>query len=361
MQIPQAMHVPGEPIAHEPIALSVIVPVGARQSDLTELYADYVRELRALGQPFEMIFVLDGAQPVAATTLQRLKNAGEDVIVVGLTRSFGESTAIMAGFERSRGERILILPAYHQIDAREIGKLIAGLDAADLSMARRWPRAGGPFERLRRNLFHGLLSWITKVRVRDIGCGARALRRHVLEEIALYGNQARFLPVLADRQGFRIVEIEVRQSPKDRYAGVYPPREYARRLLDVFAVFFLVRFTKRPLRFFGMIGASMFVLGFLVLLVLVLERLFGGVALADRPALLLASLFVVLGLQLFALGLLGELVIFTHARHIKDYQVAEVIEYGPSAPRANGPDADHNEALHAPPGTGTDGFAPTTA
>jgi glycosyltransferase involved in cell wall biosynthesis len=315
------------------IATSVIIPVGHRQTDLAELYEDYRRELVATGNSFEIIFVLDGAQPTAAATLQRLKNAGADIIVVGLTRSFGESTALMAGFERSSGERIVILPAYHQIDSREIGKLIDGLSSADVCTGRRWPRAGGMFERMRRAAFHGLVSWITKVKVRDLGCGARAMQRRVLEEISLYGDQHRFLAVLADRQGFRVSEIDVRQSPKDRFEGYYRPNEYARRLLDIFTVFFLVRFTKRPLRFFGMIGASMFLVGLLVIAVMVVERLFGGVALADRPALLLSSLFVVLGLQLFALGLLGELVIFTHARHIKDYQVAEVIEVT-TAPRA---------------------------
>ncbi|HKQ82095.1 MAG TPA: glycosyltransferase [Steroidobacteraceae bacterium] len=337
------------------MSLSVIIPVGGRQADLAELHADYQRELLATGERFEMIFVLDGVQPAAATTLQRLKNAGADIVVVGLTRSFGEATALMAGFERSRGERILILPAYHQIDSREIGKLLGGLASADVCTGRRWPRVGGAFERVRRAAFHGLLSWITKVRVRDVGCGARALKRRVLEEIPLYGDQSRFLPVLADRQGFKVTEIDVRQSPRDRFEGVYRPREYARRLLDIFTVFFLVRFTKRPLRFFGMIGASMFILGVLVLLELVIERLFGGVPLADRPALLLSSLFVVLGLQLFALGLLGELVIFTHARHIKDYQVAEVIEYGPAAPTQS------SEQQLPSTTSESDGFAPTTA
>lgn len=337
------------------VSLSVIIPVGSRQADLAELYADYQRELLATGERFEMIFVLDGAQPAAATTLQRLKNAGADIVVVGLTRSFGEATAVMAGFERSQGERLLILPAYHQIDSRELGNLLAGLAHADVCTGRRWPRVGGTFERMRRAAFHGLLSWITKVRVRDVGCGARALKRRVLEEIALYGDQSRFLPVLADRQGFKVVEIDVRQSPRDRFEGMYRPREYARRLLDIFTVFFLVRFTKRPLRFFGMIGATMFVLGMLVLVELVLERLFGGVPLADRPALLLSSLFVVLGLQLFALGLLGELVIFTHARHIKDYQVAEVIEYGPSAPSKS------NQQAHVSTAASGDDLAPTTA
>jgi hypothetical protein len=151
----------------------------------------------------------------------------------------------------------------------------------------------------------------------------------VLEEIQLYGDQHRFLAVLADRQGFRVQEVDVRQSPKDHFAGVYQPREYTRGLLDIFTVFFLVRFTKKPLRFFGMVGITIFAVGALLVTWLVVERAFFGQALADRPALLLSSLLLVLGLQLFALGLLGELMIFTHARSLKDYQVQSIIEFPP--------------------------------
>ena len=117
--------------------------------------------------------------------------------------------------------------------------------------------SGGPFERLRRGVFHGLLATVTGLQFSDLGCGARAFDRRVLEEIQLYGDQHRFLPVLADRQGFRVSEIDVRQSPKDRFEGFYEPRVYARGFLDIFTVFFLVRFTKKPLRFFGMIGVTL--------------------------------------------------------------------------------------------------------
>jgi hypothetical protein len=149
----------------------------------------------------------------------------------------------------------------------------------------------------------------------------------VLEEIRLYGDQHRFLALLADRQGFRVKEVAVRQSPKDRRERRYVSREYLRAVLDVLSIFFLVRFTKKPLRFFGMLGAATFIVGALLVTWLIVERLFFGQGLADRPALLLASLLVVLGLQLFALGLLGELMIFTHARQIRDYQIDTVIRY----------------------------------
>jgi glycosyltransferase involved in cell wall biosynthesis len=309
------------------VELSVIVPVGSRQADPATLHAEYKAGLDTLGQRYELIFVLDGPREKFAAGLRTLLDNGQRFTVISLSRSFGEATALMAGFEHASGQTIVTLPAYHQIEAAEVAKLVAGLDSADVVIGRRWPRVGGPFERMRRAAFHGLLGWVTRLKFHDLGCGARAMDRRVLEEIQLYGDQHRFLAVLADRQGFRVREVDVQQSPKDRFTGVYEPREYTRGLLDIFTVFFLVRFTKRPLRFFGMVGVTTFAVGALAVTWLVIERLFFGQALAERPALLLASLLVVLGLQLFALGLLGELMIFTHARGLKDYQIERVIQF----------------------------------
>jgi hypothetical protein len=201
----------------------------------------------------------------------------------------------MAGLERASGGLIVTLPAYHQIDGRDVAKLLAPLDSADVAIGWRWPRSGGALERMRRAMFHGMVAGVTGMRLHDLGCGARAMKRRVLEELSLYGDQHRLLAVLADRQGFRVTEVELRQSERDRFEGVYRPREYAHLVLDVFTVFFLVRFTKKPLRFFGMIGASMCGLGVLVVLYLVFDSLVFNQSLADRPALLLSSLLVGLG------------------------------------------------------------------
>jgi glycosyltransferase involved in cell wall biosynthesis len=311
-----------------PVRLSVLVPVGVRHENITELYQEYRRGLEALRLPYEFVFVVDGPHRDVIEGLESLIDSGVgNIVMVVLNRSFGESTALMAGFERCSGELILTLPAYHQINPEDIGKLIAPLDQKDVVVGWRWPRAGGTFERMRRAMFHGLVSRVTGMRLHDLGCGARAMKRAVLQELSLYGDQHRLLAVLARRQGFSVTEVEVRQSERDRFEGAYRPRDYVHLVLDVFTVFFLVRFTKKPLRFFGMLGATMFGIGGLVVLYLVIERLVFDSSLAERPALLLSALIVVLGLQLFALGLLAELIIFTHARELKDYQGAQVIHY----------------------------------
>jgi glycosyltransferase involved in cell wall biosynthesis len=332
-------------IAHDnAVPLSVIVPVGRRHGDAEELFAEYAHGLDALGMPYELIFVLDGPRDRFAEGLKRLSGKGHAFTALGLTRSFGEATALMAGFAEARGKLILTLPAYHQVKGSELNRLVGALESVDLALGRRWPRAGGPLESLRRRAFHGLIARVTGLKFNDLGCGARAFHRRVLEEIRLYGDQHKFLALLADRQGFTVREVDLEQSPKDRNEGIYRPREYARSLLDIFSVFFLVRFTKKPLRFFGMAGVATFGVGALWAAILVIQRLFFAEPLADRPALLVASLLVVLGTQLFALGLLGELIIFTHARELKDYQVARVISFDPAG------DAVGKDAVDAPVG-----------
>jgi hypothetical protein len=191
-------------------------------------------------------------------------------------------------------------------------------------IARRWPRHDSKLKRAQTITFHGILNFIAGCSFQDLGCGVRAFKKEIADEIPVYGDQHRFIPLLAERRGFRVKEVKVPQSNIDSAPTFYRSGTYLRRILDILTVFFLVKFTKKPLRFFGLIGSTIFAIGFLVLIYIISQRLFSGVALADRPALLLSSLFVVLGVQLIALGLIAELIIFTHAREIKEYTIDRI-------------------------------------
>jgi glycosyltransferase involved in cell wall biosynthesis len=305
--------------------ISVIVPVTERYDDVATLFAAYRAALDELGRSAEVIYVLDGPKPDVLRELQRLRAAGESFEIVQLARRFGEATALAAGFEVSRGALILTLPAYFQVEPRALRALLAAKGDHHLVIARRHPRRGSAFEALRRRLFHRLIQAVTGLEYRDLGCGVRLLDRQVLEEVSLYGDQHRLLPVLVERNGFRVREVDLPQSDRDEFRGRYSLRDLVGRTLDVFAVFFLVKFTKKPLRFFGGVGGVMCAFGGVYLLVLIVQRLFFGQPLADRPALLLSSLLVVLGIQIFGLGLLGELIIFSHARGLKEYRVERIV------------------------------------
>jgi glycosyltransferase involved in cell wall biosynthesis len=305
---------------------SFVVPVAARVGDLSAIVAEYLGVLDSLGARYELIVVLDGPRPELVESLRGLAENSAQLKIIELSKRFGESAALMAGFNESRGELLVTLPAYYQVEVQQIPKLIEALEPDDdMLIAVRWPRAASYVDRIRRGVFHGLFRLISGMNYRDLGCGVRLLRRAVVGEIPLYGDQHRFFPALALRRGFRVREVELPQSSKDWYTGGYRVREYLHRILDILTVFFLVRFTKKPLRFFGTIGFLSAAVGGLAVVIIVVQRLFFSMPLAERPALLLASLLIVLGVQTFALGLIGELIIFTHAAGMKEYAIRRIM------------------------------------
>lgn len=306
--------------------LSVIVPVTERHDDLAGLCRAYRRELQGRAAALEMIFVFDGNFSREAGAFSQAFSGDDAVKVVKLSRRFGESTALTVGFGHARGEVIMTLPAYHQVESDSAARLLDALPGYDLVVGRRWPRKDGLLKTLRARIFHGALRMLTDSSFRDLGCGARAMHRRVLEEVRLYGDQHRFLPLLANRQGFRVREVDLPQAADDMRLRVYGPGVYAQRSLDLLTTFFLLKFTRRPLRFFGLIGSTLLVLGLVPLVWVVIQRLFFDVDLSDRPALLLSTMMVVLGVQVIALGLIGELIIFTHSKDLKEYAVEEVVE-----------------------------------
>jgi glycosyltransferase involved in cell wall biosynthesis len=310
---------------NEAPGISVVVPVSERADNTADLYREYKGGVEATGRDFEFVYVLDGSFPEVAATLEQLNAVGETIKIVRLARYFGEATALVAGFEVAEGERVLTLPAYRQIEAADIPKLIEALETADVVAAVRTKRTDSWLRRAQGRFFNWVVSTLTGQTFRDLGCGARAFRREVLSEINIYGDQHRFLPLLASRWGFRVSEVEVRHNPRDLAPTFYRPGIYIRRALDVLTVYFLVKFTKKPLRFFGLLGFGIAGIGGAVVAYLVVQRVLGYTELADRPALLLGSLLLVLGIQLFAIGLIGELLIFIHSRQIKEYRVEKTL------------------------------------
>lgn len=317
------------PELSEPMpSASVLIPIAERHDDLRALYREVVEELTARGVPFEVIFVLDGLKyPEAERQLRELQASYSDVRVYRLNRTFGEAAALQAAAARARGRTILTLAPYFQLAPGAIGKVLDTLDDGyDLVVARRHPRIDSWFNRLQSRAFHLLTSWLTGVRLRDISCGLRAMKAEVFQEIPLYGDLHRFIPILAHRQGFQIAEVPLPQNPADVGARVYAPGVYLRRLLDILTVFFLTKFTRKPLRFFGLVGAGLFGTGFVITGYLAALRLLHFTALADRPVLILGVLLMALGVQTASLGLIGEIIVFTRAHEHRDYAIERVID-----------------------------------
>jgi hypothetical protein len=244
------------------------------------------------------------------------------VRVIQTPTAVGETTLLRVGLGESRGRMILTLPAYRQVDAAAIPALVARLAAgADLVVAHRWPRQHDSLvNRVQNRALHIMIGQLGGTRMHDAACGVRVMRRELLEEIPLYGDFARFLPLLALHSGYRVEELASAQHRLNQRARVYGPGVYVRRLMDVLGLFFLLRFTDKPLRFFGLVGASLSGVGALLLLLLFAERVTGS-PISQRPLLLLGVLFLTLGMQAIALGLIGEIVVHFNASRRPGYRL----------------------------------------
>jgi glycosyltransferase involved in cell wall biosynthesis len=315
------------PPADEPqaaVALSVVVPVNREEPDLAATHKAYRAAIESTGDSHEFIYVLDGSYPHTLATLQRLKEDDPLVIVLVLGGETGEAAALASGFRHARGDTVLTLPAHLQVDPGDIPRVIAALDHCQMAIGRRSAINSTLSQRILAGTFHQVLRVLFGHAPRDLVCRVRACRRQVLDEIGIYGFQHHFVPLLAQQQGFTVEEVDVRPGPAS-VAVRRTPLVYLGILFDILTLYVLLRFTKKPLRFFGSIGMVVLVPGVLFTVGLAIARLFYAVPLADRPALILGVLMIVLGLQIIALGLIGEIVIFASGRRIKDYTVDKIV------------------------------------
>ena len=309
------------------ISISVVVPLVERSIELLRTNQQYIEQVQAYGESYEFIYVVDESVPEVVALLSETAEQHGNCHVIHLPKRFGDATALATGLEHAQGKYILILPPYEQIDARDIGRVLDSLQTYDVVIAERDRAKDSLLNKLQASAFNFLSNRVSNIGVADTTSEVRAIRKYVVEEIDLYGDMHRFLPHLAYRLGFRIGSVLVRQAQHDTKRKLYNPGTYARRVLDLLTAMFLLRFTKKPLRFFGLIGLGFTFIGIAIVGWVVVERMFFEVGLSDRPALFLGALAIVLGLQVVAIGLVGEIVIFSHAREHSEYRVREIIGY----------------------------------
>ena len=192
-------------------------------------------------------------------------------------------------------------------------------------------------------MFNRLVSWAAGVNFTDVASSARAIRREVAKELPIYGDFHRYLPILADRLGFDVREVLGGEPLDLKRPSLHRPGIYLWRAIDILSIFFLSRFTRLPLRLFGGVGAAFGAFGSGIILILGIQRLL-GTPLADRPLLVLGVLSLGIGVQAFTIGLLGELILFFHARSIRDYRIASVHEAPkPALPEPGEAQADERD------------------
>lgn len=299
----------------EGIEISVVCAPEESVGDLAAVHAEIREQLIRAGRRVEFLYVLNGPQPKAEESLSRIEEDRFEVHVLRMARGFDEAAALQHAFDEARGRYILTIPDRIQIDTGLVPEILYHLESGtDVVVTRREPRRDPWPNRLQSRVFHLLVRRIYDQRFSDMTCGLRGLTSEAAKKLEMYGDLHRFLPILAASKGFRVVEIPGAHRDEDTGLRLFHPGVYARRLLDILHLYFLTRFTRKPLRFFGLIGMALGSIGFLVCAALAYAKIFLGAGLADRPLLILGVLLIVLGVQITSIGLLGEIIIFLAPR-----------------------------------------------
>lgn len=294
--------------------LSIVVPLYNEAANLPLLVEQLLAALRPLGRHFELVLVDDGSRDGSPAVLEDLNRRVPELVAVLLRRNYGQTAAMAAGFDASRGAVIVTLDGDLQNDPADIPLLLAQLgEGYDLVSGWRHQRQDATVSRLLPSrLANRLIARVTGVKLHDYGCSLKAYRREVVDDLNLYGELHRFLPVLAAIEGARIGEVKVRHHHRRHGSSNYGIDRTLRVLMDLLTVWFMKRFLTRPMHVFGLGGLVAMATGLVMGLWLVGEKLLLGADIGDRPLLLATVLSLLAGVQLFCFGLLAELQMRTY-------------------------------------------------
>jgi glycosyltransferase involved in cell wall biosynthesis len=312
------------------LALSIVIPIYNEVESLGPLYERLIAELERVGSTYEVVFVDDGSTDGTFAALQALHARDPHVRVVRFRRNFGKTPALVAGFTQARGEIIFTMDADLQDDPAEIPQFLAKLDEGyDLVSGWKFPRLDPISKTLPSRVFNGMVSGSTGVKLHDINCGFKAYRRELIEDLKLYGELHRFIPVLAHQRGFRVTELKVHHHPRQFGKSKFGARRFLRGFLDLVMVLFLSTYLRQPLRLFGVLGLFSTLIGLLIDLYVVLDRVlpFGsGQPIHERPLLFVGILFLIFGVSFILTGLQSEMIRHFAYRPEQEYSVRQVLE-----------------------------------
>lgn len=292
------------------IAVSIVVPLYNEEQNVPLLYAELRAVMESLGEEYEIILVDDGSEDNTPALLEDLQAKDDRIVAVWLRRNFGQTAALSAGFDQARGKVVVTLDGDLQNDPADIPQLLEKSKDYDVVSGWRVNRQD-PFlsRRLPSIIANWVISKVTGVHLHDYGCTLKAYRREVIQGIRLYGEMHRFIPAIASWMGTSIVEVPTHHRPRRFGKSKYGISRIVRVILDLIAVKFLVSYSTRPIQFFGRLGIFSVLIGLALSAYLTALKLFAGVDIGRRPLLLLGVLLIILGVQLVAMGLLGELLV----------------------------------------------------
>jgi len=312
-------------------ALSIIVPVLDEAESLRELHAQITQTAAAADIPVELIFVDDGSRDGSWNVISDLSRSDDRVRGIRFRKNFGKAAALTAGFRTATSPLFMTMDADLQDDPAEIPRFLAALEAG-ADVVNGWKeRRLDPWHKVYPSkVFNWLVTRLTGLSLHDHNCGVKLFRREVADEIRIYGELHRFIPVLAHARGFRVTELGVHHRSRQHGASKYGVIRFLRGFLDLLTVAFLMSYRQRPQHMLGAFGLAFFGIGVLGLgylaAIWVLMNVFGvwePKPIGDRPLLAYSLVATLLGFQAVSLGLLAELIVHYTSDDHDAFSIAE--------------------------------------
>ena len=296
--------------------LSVVIPLFNEEQSLDELYSSIVKTISKINLKFEIIFIDDGSKDDSWEIIKNIAKKNSNVKGIKFLRNFGKSQALSAGFNESTGNIVITLDADLQDDPKEIESLYKLINEENFDLVSGWKKKRYDsliFKNLPSKLFNWAARKTSGIKLNDFNCGIKAYRKDVVKKIKLTGGMHRYTPVLAKNIGFeKISEKIVIHHPRKYGKTKFGADRFIKGFLDLITLWFIHKFGKRPMHFFGLIGTLMLLIGFFFSFYLGIDKLFietSGRLITERPEFYISLTTMIIGSQFFLAGFLGEIIL----------------------------------------------------
>ena len=317
----------------KPVDVSIVIPLLNEEDSLLKLNDWIFKVLKNQSLSFEIIYIDDGSTDESWVSIVGLSEKYSNIKGIRFAKNFGKSQALHAGFESTNGKYVITLDADLQDSPEEIPQLIKNLNEGGYDLISGWKKKRFDsilFKNLPSKLFNWAARRVSGINLNDFNCGIKVYRNEVIKNIDVYGEMHRYIPLLAAQEGFNKIgeQIVQHQARKFGYTKFGADR-FFKGFLDLITIWFINKFGKRPMYFFGLWGSLMLILGFCFTLYLGIDKLFFDVQarlITNRPEFYIALTLMLLGSQFFIAGFLGE-IILRNKKNKKRYTIKEKINY----------------------------------
>ncbi len=306
--------------------ISIVIPLYNEEESLKELHNRLKKVLDGMDNDYEIIFVDDGSTDTSWEKIKEIRKENSFVKGIKLRKNYGKSSALDLGFRHSKGDIVITMDADLQDEPEEIPELVSIINSG-YDLVSGWKKIRhDPFIKKHTSKFFNLVtSKISGIRLHDFNCGLKAYRKEVIDSIKVYGELHRYIPALAHIQGFKVTEKIVKHHPRKYGKTKFGASRFVKGFFDLLTVLFTTRFIKRPLHLFGTLGLISFFVGTGITIYLTIMKFLYHEYLTNRPLFLVGILFIILGVQLFSIGLIGEMI--TKSLNTEEYiSIKEIVE-----------------------------------